>query len=419
MNHKFAHYRALDDLRLSVLHDYHTFKYAAEQCIAKAMERTGMTRSEAVRRFSIPPILLQHWQNRAPWNDIPAAGETVQDAEPIRIKSICINTGVLYLLRKLIDSNELAIHVDCNYFAPLEYLSSTSLIDDVDVFVTEIASPFYSEVQACDNFALAYPIHTVVEGYATKNKEVGTGGLEPGKDHTTIVLGATSSEGQAYQWPVREKIRLQNPKDLEGMFSSLDSDELVCVWEPWLEMIDRSNQDGLRVVRQGHFIMGMFVNRLALEDPSRQIGMIRFLDTFIRQWRSLHAHQKLVQELDMIRLNAFRGWQESFQRAMIIAESSFVPVHPVPEVARKQILELVDAIGQSLPPDQLIIDRVAQIRNAISAEIATLPEKLLPAILMQAEVLIRSRDKPAWQQINEILAHINMVKSFNRKETGK
>jgi hypothetical protein len=186
----------------------------------------------------------------------------------------------------------------------LEYWSAPSFEDDVDVFISEIASPIISASKASDSFALAYPIHKTVEGVITSNPLLDISNIKR-RSSVPIVTSATSSVTHGrLRFGKTPALELSDTGKWRGVLSALKQGEVFFAWEPWLFAIDSTRND-LHVIRDGQFILGMYVNQLALDDPARRHGVLRFLDAFVHQWRAVQLLWPSLKQKEMRRLTVF------------------------------------------------------------------------------------------------------------------
>lgn len=300
---KVAHYRAKSDFRWSLLHDYGLMEESREVCRPYLARRANISHAEAAQRLRLPALLDEHWADRAPWScdPLPPRGEAIGGT--VRISTICVNTGVLLALAALLDAGE-PIAVRCGFLTALEYWSAPSFEDDVDVFISEIASPIISASKASDSFALAYPIHKTVEGVITSNPLLDISNIKR-RSSVPIVTSATSSVTHGrLRFGKTPALELSDTGKWRGVLSALKQGEVFFAWEPWLFAIDSTRND-LHVIRDGQFILGMYVNQLALDDPARRHGVLRFLDAFVHQWRAVQLLWPSLKQKEMRRLTVF------------------------------------------------------------------------------------------------------------------
>lgn len=399
---KVAHYRAKSDLKNSLLHTYELFTQASDICVPYICRRTGISEADAKHFLSRPPILDEHWLDRAPWSNTPLVKPDTAHDSPIRVNSICINVGVLLTLSHLANTQSVDIDVRCNYLTPLEYWSTAAFVENVDVFVTELSSPFISEIKACEMFRLAFPIHKVAEGVLTSSPLLD---LYPSTYRKAIVTEGTSTVTHAKANEERDPLILKSPRQWKTILSQITNRELFFAWEPWLYLIEKQRPD-LHVIRHGQFIMGMFVNRLTLEDPVRQQHVLHFLDAFVRQWRLLQSTHTSVGPKSVKSLDSFVGWRDTFNRAMLVAVSPVESEHVVLTATREEVLELLNGIQKKIEPDPRIIERVSLYYDEIQTAVEELPEEQLFTVKVLMESLLKSREKTAWEKIKEIRAFI-------------
>lgn len=402
MVHNVALYRALSDYRQSLLHDYERFSQALTLCVPYLSVRAGLSKRDAEQRLARSELLDRHWLSRGPWSGISMNSPTLHEQAPVRVASTCLNAGVLLALAEL--RSKTNVRVDCSYLTPLEYWSSPTLADDVDVFVTEVSSPYISGTQAGEVFQLALPIHLVAEGVITKNPLLYLPYSTPRRT-SAIVTAGTSTVTHAKQRFGRNIEEIPDASVWRSVLASITDAEVFFAWEPWLYLIEKSLPE-MHVIRDGQFIIGMFVANATLEDAARRPAILGFLDAFVRQWRSLVARRDAITESDLRRLDEFAGWSNTFNRAMLVAVSSVEVEHVVTTAVRGTILKLIGTIRESIGPEPRLIEEVAPRIDDIERHIGRLLEKDLQPLLVLVEDLVKSHDKRPWAQIDEIHAFL-------------
>jgi len=403
---KVAHFRAKSDFRWSLLHDYGLVEQSREVCRSYVTRRTKISPAEADRRLRPPALLEQHWMNRAPWSRDPLPPRGEDSGGTVRISTICVNTGVLLALADLLDAKE-PIEVRCGFLTALEYWSVGSFETDVDIFISEIASPIISASKASDSFALAYPIHKTVEGVITSNPLLDLNNIER-RSSVPIVTSATSSVTHGrLRFGKMPALELSDTNKWRGVLSALKHGEVFFAWEPWLFAIDSTRHD-LHVIRDGQFILGMYVNRLALDDPLRRRDVLRFLDAFVHQWRARQSRWPSLRQKEIRRLTVFPEWRETFGRGMLIAVSSVESEHPVTAANRDEIETIIEMIAKQVAADPKLITSVTRQAATVIADLGALSEEDMFKVRELVTSLLRSRKKP-WEKLSEIHAFIQTM----------
>jgi len=195
--YKVALRRAMMDFDNSLLHEYAKLTEYTKLCIPYLCKRSNLSEDEAVKRLCRPSVLNEHWaRDRRAWVDDYHLSQPISKPrhdpakpkplnynlsqsradplglKPIRICTLCANISTLLTLARLIKNYEnIGIEVKCSFTSPMEYWSSPSLLEDVDIFVTEISAPIICGIDACDKYELAFPIHFTEEGVIYKNKD--------------------------------------------------------------------------------------------------------------------------------------------------------------------------------------------------------------------------------------------------------
>jgi len=417
--YKVAFRRVMLDFENSVLHEYDRLTEYTELCIPYICKRTNLSQDEAKKRLCRPTVLSEHWaRNRVAWYDeyqlswpVSTSSEPLE-LKPITICTLCANVSTLLTLARLIKNYEnIGVDVRCRFATPMDYWLSDSLLDDVDIFVTELSAPIICGIDECNKYELAFPIHITDEGVIYKNKDSWRrDSLRQGRVGNPIVTIGTSSLSHArtiYGKKTNEGFDfLKSTKEWQNIVGTLGNDDKLFVWEPWLSMFkERYRDNGLYAHTNGWFIMGMFVNSNTLYNMDRQPQIIFFFDAFIKEWRNTFKNRDFLGEEDIYELHEFDGWHTTFFNTILSSIGYLEAEHQIEK--RDKIIMIFNEKIKKYCSDSNDITYINTIERDVVKGLYKLQEDKINLALSCLDRLAKDRKIQPTEKATEFMYCIN------------
>lgn len=379
-----ALYRARKDFQNSILHDASLFEEGRLAARDYTYERAEDRCEEVFAKSSFYGDLLAHVRDKHPWCLTPDLKRQYADqiSRPVVVYTICVNTGVLYVLRLLQAVLQDRLQINCQYMSPVEYVENGDFHDKGDFFFSETTTParFLSAERRRDTQFICL-VHQARQAMITRNPIASYSARPYAVEYTS-----TLSHAKAI-FPKREIELLRHPSKWQSLLPNLGKDALF-TWDPWVWLIQQTWPD-LQVDAESKFQMSLFANRGASDDPVRRAEMLAFISLYIACWKDVHNAQEQLTEASIQALAKDDKWAVAFGRAAdVVRGTDTVGLFTLSE-RRASLVQHVQTLWMICGGRPGLVQKLGAMHRDLMHWVSTCedPERMMEAINIAEELL--------------------------------